>query len=321
MATIIDVANLANVSRQTVSRVINNSPNISPKTRETVLNAIKQLNYQPNEYARMLKTSKNKTIGYIISDPQNHFYISIANTLQHKLDEYGYSLTILFSNENVNHQDKCFEAMVQKYVKFILYTPTTTGDNIDEFSKKHDVKIIQLFRKINPYLPYIIADDEIATYNAVKTLIENSHEKFALVVGPYETENRRLSGLKKAIKDKGLEFNDSMYVKLNGSDEEQNKQLSEYIKNHKPTALIPVSTPIEYITLEVLFKLGLKIKSDISLIFYDDNELSKLFNITSVSHDIDVICEAITKALIEDKIENIKLTPYLAFRDSIKKLN
>ena len=320
MATIVDVAKKAGVSCQTVSRVINNSTNVSEKTRKKVLEVINELDFCPNDLARALKTSKSKTVGFIISDPNNPFYINIAISLQHKLDECGYSLVILFSNEDPDNQDKCFEYMFQKCVDMILFTPTSPTAHLAERLKSRNVRAIQLFRNIVNDVNYIVADDEYGTYKATKYLLENHHEKMMLIVGPYETENNRKRGFIRALKEFKIEFNDNMFVELTGNDEQQETALSKKIKEYKPTAMIPVSMPVEQITLQVLKKNDITIGKDVSVIFYDDNEIAKLLNITCIAHDIEEISEIIKNHLLNDVDVDLKVAPFLKIRDSVKNI-
>lgn len=321
MSTIIDVAKKANVSKQTVSRVINNSSSVNENTRIKVLEAIKELKYHPNYMARVLKSKQSKSVGFIISDSENIFYTRIANALQNLLNQDGYSLFVLYSDEDSKNLEKGFEYMYEKCVDVILFTPPVDSTTIANKLKHQGVKAIQLFRKIIPDIPAIIADDEQGAFIATKELIENGHKKISMFVGPYESENRRKNGYEKAFREFGLSFDENFCVVLSGDKSSQVKEAQKHIELYKPSAIISVSSPIEYITIKALNLSQKQIKDDISLLCYDDNDLTQLFDITTIGHNIQEICTVIKSSIFNDIKEDVLVTPYLNKRKSIKKVD
>ena len=94
MASITDVAELANVSISTVSRVMNNHPNVSDEKREAVRKAIADLNYIPNANAQSLVTKTTNAIGILIADISNNFYSILVRSIEDVLNEKGYYTVI-----------------------------------------------------------------------------------------------------------------------------------------------------------------------------------------------------------------------------------
>lgn len=315
MVTCIDVAKKAGVSRQTVSRVINNNPNVSESTRKKVLSAIEKLNYHPNTLARSLKTSKSKSIGLIIPDASNPFYINIANLLQNKLKLMNYSIFIIFSNENEFDEKNSFRYMYEKCVDLILFVPASHNQELEDIIKSNSIPVVQLFRNLYDSLPSITINDNYGAYLATEELIKSGHKKIILVEGKYEFRSERLDGFMNALKDNGIGFEEYMYVNLSEDTSRNFNILSDIIRKHSPTAFIAVSTKIEICVLKFLEKAGLSFPDSISVIFYDDNEVSELLNITSITHDMEKISDTIVQ-----KISTCLKNPENAFHKQLKPL-
>ena len=199
MATCKDVAELSGVSRQTVSRVINNSDNVSPEARERVLKAIEQLNYYPNTAARSLKSTKSKSIGLIIPDARNDFYIKIADILQQKLSKLNYHLLILFSDEDDLSEQKCLSSLIEHRIEVLLFSPTGISHKFLDLLRIYNIKTVQLFRYLYNSFTSVTIDDEQGTYIAAKYLLDRGHEKLLLIEEMHSFDSPRLNGLKRAL--------------------------------------------------------------------------------------------------------------------------
>ena len=101
--TLLDIAKEVNLSKTTVSMVLNKKDiNVSEETRNKILEAAKRLNYIPNSLARSLSTKKTYTIGFIIPDIENPFFSEMAKAIESEAEKYGYSMILCntFNNEN-----------------------------------------------------------------------------------------------------------------------------------------------------------------------------------------------------------------------------
>ena len=98
--TIGDVARIAKVSKSTVSHVLNNTKNVSDKTREKILKVIEETGYTPNLVAKALKKSETKTIGLVISDIQNQYFIDVIKAISDECIRNGYMVFLADSNDD-----------------------------------------------------------------------------------------------------------------------------------------------------------------------------------------------------------------------------
>lgn len=325
MATCIEVAKKAGVSRQTVSRVINNSPNVTEETRQRVLQAIDELSYHPNMLARALKSAKSCGIGFIVPDPLNPFFIKIASSLQNKLSKQNYNLVMLFGHENTADEERFFHYMYEQQVDLILFTPTNHSTKLEQTIRCHQTPVIQLFRGLYDTINSITVNDRYGAYLATTELLKNGHTKIVLIEPSHEFDTGRISGFKDALTEYGVNYEDWMHLALPATTEKSEAILSEHIKKHMPTAIIPVSKQIETLTLTLLDIEKIKVSDQMSLVFYDDNEIADLLKITAVGHDIDAITDSIIAHLFV-YLDNPKtsfhatIEPELLHRNSIQKL-
>ncbi len=315
MANCNDVAKYANVSRQTVSRVINNSGYVSAQARERVLDAIEKLNYYPNTAARSLKSTKSKSIGLIIPDPYNDFYIKISNYLQKKLNDMNYSLLILFSDEDTQTEEKCLSTLIEHRVELLLFTPTSANKKFLQLLKSYNIKIIQLFRYLYDSFTSITIDDEYGSYLAAASLLKQGHRRLLLIEEMHSFDSLRLQGLKRALLEFDVPFCPEMYLP-SPKDSTGIETIKSVLLKYRPTAVIAVAKPIEISFIRAITELKYEVNKDVSVIFYDDNEIADIFNISVVTHNFDNITDTIVHAITEcltgdPKNPHIVLTPFL----------
>ena len=127
--TIADVAREAGVSQQTVSRVLNDKSEISPATRERILQVIQRLGYRPSRIARGLATSKTMTIGLIVPDIGNPFFSEIARGADRAAHEAGYSLLLGNTFEDPQREADVLRTLEEKRVDgFLLCSSRLSQD-------------------------------------------------------------------------------------------------------------------------------------------------------------------------------------------------
>ena len=325
MATCIEVAKKAGVSRQTVSRVINNSPKVAKDTRERVLKAIEELSYHPNMLARALKSAKSCSIGFIISDPLNPFYIKIASTLQNKLSKQNYNLLLLFANENTLDEERFFNYMYEQQVDLILFTPSNYSAELEQMIKIHQTPVIQLFRNLYDTINSIKVDDRHGTYLATRELLKCGHKKIVLIEPSHEFETGRVTGFKEALAEYDIAYEDWMYLDLPSEITKSEAILSKHFQTYQPTATIPVSKSIETQVLNLLDAKKVKLYDEMSIVFYDDNEVANLLKITAISHNVEQITDLIIDRIftyLEDTATSFHsaIEPDLLYRNSIHKV-
>jgi DNA-binding LacI/PurR family transcriptional regulator len=102
MATIIDVAKKAGVSVSTVSRVLNNHPNVGAEVRQRVMEVIRELDYEPSRVAQRMRATSSQLVGVIFSDITNPFYLDVLRSVEYTLSENG--ISVLISNADSSEE-------------------------------------------------------------------------------------------------------------------------------------------------------------------------------------------------------------------------
>lgn len=184
-----DIARLAGVGVSTVSRVINNHPDVKESTRERIWEIIKQNNYIPNNSARILKQNNTKNIGVLVKGVFNPFFSQMINIIGNIIDKSGYTM-ILEQNDYNFYQD------VENLMGFIkekkLQGVICLGGNFinikeDSFSDIETPIVLTsvntISKKGKKHYSSIGIDNIKASYDTTKYLIEKGHKKIALILG------------------------------------------------------------------------------------------------------------------------------------------
>lgn len=330
-STIKDVARKAGVSIATVSRVINKADNVNPELRKKVLAVIKELDYKPNQLARGLKNDITNTIGIIISDISNPFFMGIAREIENKVQDEGYTLLMVSTHDEPNKEYKYLKLLYEKRVDGIVIS--STGKNEEYLNQiKSQVPVVLIDRRPENYrFDTVYVDKVEATNKMVNYLIENGHQKIAMISGPKEliTNLDRFFGYTKAFYESGIELNNNLLLFGDFSEEFGRLAFRQLLESEqKPTAVISGS---EIITKGILLEaknMGVMIPEDISLISYGNIVMSELISpkiayMDTLSRDIgraagDILLQRIKKP--EKEIEEVILKAELFIGESIYKI-
>jgi len=276
--TIEHIAQLAKVSKATVSRVLNNSPKVTEKTREKVMKVIKESGYYPSAMARRLTTNKAETIGLIIPSPQdktfgNPFYTEILRGFTHQAKIEGYDL-LLFINEHKFNYSRLF---YDRRVDGLLLIGV----------KRNDKGITQLSKNKFPYIltgkvdykdaNYVDANNKGGAYQAVSHLTNLGHKRIAYIGGSFEFvfNQERFEGYLSALRDHNLEYGKELTMESISTQESGYEAMRKILKSSSiPTAVFAANDLDAIGAMKAIKEKGLKIPEDISLVGFDDIQLA-----------------------------------------------
>lgn len=322
---IYDVARLAEVSHQTVSRVLNNQPNIRPATRVRVEAAMAQLGYQPNPAARSLVTAKSNMLGLLVSDTGLYGPAGMLNAMEKSARQAGYfAITVAVRFDSPESWAEGLQHLSRMHVEGIATIALQS-------------EVIKMAAKIMPNIKLVAidTDDQAARVNSVgidnlggghmatRHLIELGHKRILHIMGPStssEAQNRR-RGYERAMIDAGLE---PTVVQGDWTAEtgfrigiELNLELAGY------TAIFTANDQLSLGLLKAFNMRGVSVPGDISLVGFDDIPESPYFNppLTTIRQDFNQLGEVAIEMLLSDlagtkrkKFEALK--PNLVVRDS-----
>lgn len=330
--TIKDIAKKANVSATTVSRVINNKPDVSESTKKKIQKLIKENNYKPNDIARGLVLKKTKTIGLIVPDISNPFFPEIIKGVEHETKDAGYSVIICDTDNQIKQEKSSIDLLLSKQVDGIIMS--LSNDSVRDLKslKESKLSIVQLDRNI-PELSYpmVSVDNKLSAYKATKHLIALGHTEIGHVTGELHTKpaQDRLEGYKKALKDSNLSCNKDLIIEGKYSKKSGYEAMVKMIKNKMPTAVFFANDLMALGAYEALDEYNIKIPDDISIIGHDDIDVSsliqpKLTTMRQPKNELGKIAAEILIGLIENNntaSEDVILNTELVNRQSTQKLH
>lgn len=287
MSTIKDVANEAEVSVATVSRVLNSKGYVNEETRKKVLTAIKKLDYKPNAVARSLYKKQSKTIALIVPNITNPFFPEVARAIEDVMSSKDYTLILCNSDDQEDKEKKYFEMMKQKYVDgVIIVTSTLTPKHI----KKNGIPIVAVDRFIDQNIPYVSVNNIEGARQAVRYLKETGCHKIAHIRGPKNLRNaeERFQGYLMEVQNERW-FNEDLVINGNFDIKLTTEVTEKLLKQHPDIDGIFAGN--DYMALGVIkaaIKLGKRVPEDLSVIGFDGINLSKLTNpeITTIAQPI-----------------------------------
>lgn len=276
MVTIYDISKLANVSPMTVSRVINKSGKVSPATRTKVEAAIKELNYIPNASARYLTAKKSKILSLIITDITNPFFTKVARGAEDKAKQMGYRLLLCNSDEDINKESDYINMLISTGVDGVLITPSEdkSKSNLRTLNK-YNIPFILLDRKVDGInCDEIHGDSQDGTKKVLKHLINNGHQKIAIINGPLviSTARERQDAYIETLKANNLPIEQELIFQShykNGDSNEVSALLS-LPKEKRPTAIFAANNIIAINTIKELRKRNVRVPEDVSVVCFDD---------------------------------------------------
>lgn len=290
------IAKEAGVSIATVSRVINQSASVSEKNKQKVLNAVEKLNYVPNIAARNLSTSTSTSIGVVIPDVGNSFFMQLLQGITTTADKMGYNIILFSTNSDVEREHKVLDSMRELRLRGIIMTPVSYS-NWETIQKLKDfesfgIPVVLIDREmIADDFDRVVSSDEEGSFQAISELLRLGHRKIALISGP---ENiypvfKRLSGYYRAMRTAGVVVRDEYIRKGDFTVESACREAMALCRlPNPPTAIFSFNNSTTYGCLKAFGDLGWKIGEDIALIGFDDvEELNWLHcNISVVNRDV-----------------------------------
>jgi DNA-binding LacI/PurR family transcriptional regulator len=324
--TIYKVADLAGVSHQTVSRVINASPLVAERTRTRVLRAIARLNYRPSKVARNLAAGRSALIGVITfaleSYGPSHLIISLSEAAR----KLGYHLVVASAECPVLEEVKRCAAELREHgvEGFIIIVPTSLKLGALEAVFRDTPVIVMGTPRYHPYTALEI-DHELGSYLATEHLFSLGHRRIACVSGPLDWDCSRLrrQGWRTSLYARHLPLGPA--AECEWSAEAGYAATQRLMKcRQRFTALVAANDQIALGVSEALWEKGWSIPEDVSVIGFDNMPESKFFRppLTTVHHDFNQLAasslQLVTEAIANPGLprRHHKIAPYLVIRQS-----
>jgi len=271
--TIQDIATKANVSKSTVSRVLNDTTPVAPDKETAVLAAMAELNYQPNIFARGLAGGQSLTIGALTQNIGSAFYDAIMSGIISGLKGSSYSPIFADGRWHAEEEQKSLQTLLERRVDgIIIVGGTLTGAELVKLNEQ--VPVVIAAREI-PELQErcLFADNFQAAYDVTRYLIEAGHRHIAHIKGmaTHQDTNRRFDGYVQAHHDAGVEINQDLVVEGNFRRQSGLLAVETLLTRGQPfTAIFSANDQMASGARLALFRHGIRVPEDISLVGFDN---------------------------------------------------
>jgi len=335
--TLRHIAEQAHVSITTVSRVINDQAaeiGISPETRDRVLTVAEELGYQPNPFARSLRTKKSQSFGVVVAEMRNPYFGEIISGIEHASSARGYFPLISSLENNLGKEKACVEVHRANRAAGILFAGTglqVEEEILHQLIEDH-IPVVFIGKNVEALsIPYVDADNVKGAFLATEHLIKLGHRRIGLIVGPDDipASEKRWEGYKRALEEYGLQYDErwveeeTQHTSGPGSGYFAMMRLLE--RDPPPTALFTFNDRYAFGAIRAAVEKGLTIPRDLAVVGFDNIIAAAYYNppLTTVEQPMlemgriaaDMLMDAI-EGTLEEARSSVILDPKLIVRES-----
>lgn len=276
--TMAEIAQRANVSLITVSRALNNRPDVSEETRSRIWALAEELHYVPNVLARALVSGSSHTLGLIVADNTNPYYGRLIRAVEDTARSNGYGVILCNTDEDPEYEVSAHKMLREKRVDGILITSIQSGSSPLRSLAREGTPFVLLNRYVDDLeVDCVVNDNASGAYEATAHLCRLGHRRILHLTGPHTISSvrERLAGYRQALAECGAPFNPSWVLRCNlrleGGYE---AALAALAAPTRPTAIFAYSDLLAIGVLKAARELGLQIPQDVALVGYDDIEFA-----------------------------------------------
>jgi LacI family transcriptional regulator len=316
--TIYDVAREAGVSMATVSRVVNNNPNVKPQTRKKVFEAIERLGYRPNAVARGLASKKTTTVGVVIPDISNAIFAEVARGIEDIANMYRYNIILCNADKKKEKEISVINTLLEKQVDGLLFMGgTVTNEHLVAFRSSSVPIVLCATTDDNNSIPAVDIDHEKAAFDAVNLLIQEGHRNIGMISGTLQDPANgyaRFQGYKRALQEANIPIIDE-HIRVGNYRYESGVEAMKYFINlaDKPTAIFAATDEMAIGAIHAIQDANLKVPEDISVISVDNSRMASMVRplLTTVAqpmYDIGAVSmRLLTKLMNKENVEITKI--------------
>lgn len=308
--TLRDVAQAAQVSINTASRALNEKPDVNEETRERVLEAAARLGYRPNRLAQGLRGKKVGTIGVVVADLSNPFFVEVVKGVEEEAYRHGFTIMVTNTNEDPVKEEEVIKTLVLHQVAGLIITPSQKSDGFLPFLAAEDVPFVLVARRFEQFSCHaVLNDDFTGAFSAVNHLIELGHREILFINGPPTnwSASQRLSGYRQALDRAGIPYRPELVRSCSVTAESGARETLDYLAdNPVPDAVFAFSDYMAIGVIGALRERGLNVPGDVSVVGYDGIQIGAsldppLTTVEIAKHSLGVASTQVLIELIKDE--------------------
>jgi len=326
VATLKDVAKQAGVSASTVSYVFNGKKTVRAETAKRIFDAIEDLGYHPNLAARSLKTNQTRSVGIVVADFSNIFYIDVLSGIERRVAQGGHSSIVCNSRNSAQTEFENLRSLVERNVDGILLLGT--GHNTTKTIGELTVPVVSVDRIPHRVTNTVSIDNVKGGYLGARYLLDKGLKNITFIGFNEQLSSRdRRQGCLNAYADAKIDPTDHFrYVETDISPEAGYRLATEIVGGRPRRAVEAIFAGTDYVAfgvLKALSDLGLSVPGDVAVVGYDDLLLSQFTTpgLTTIRQPAELMGEQAADMLLrllakEPVRERVRLQPSLVVRDS-----
>jgi LacI family transcriptional regulator len=301
-----EVAALAQVSTQTVSRVLNDRPDVAPETRQRVRQVIAELGYQPSAIARSLVSRRTHTLGFITADYTDPFFISVIAGAAAEARRHGYYVMLGTTERNLEDEPEYIRLLTERQVEGILFArPSTEPDD------RHLVGLLRAgvpvvttaYHVPGEPLTVVDVDNVDGAAQATRCLVKSGHRRVAMITGPagWKSVNDRITGYTSVLEDVGIPYDPELVAEGDWSFGSGHRAMVDLLDRLTAfTALFAQNDRMAIGAIRALREAGRRVPEDVAVIGYDDMPVSEFCDppLTTVRQPAGEVGEVAVRLLI-----------------------
>jgi len=309
MVGIKDIARECMVSATTVSRALNNSKEISKKTRDLILRTCEEKGYIPNSAARSLILNKTNMIGLLIPDITNQYYAYVSKGVSSYLEKIGYGLVLCNSDRNKENETRYINFLAQKRVDGIILIPVKP--KASDYKKIiENVPLVMADNYVdNLEVSYVGNDNYTGARKIVTHMLRQGYRKIGVILGDESStaSNERLKAYKDILAENNIEVNNEILLNSTANFEDGFK-LAETLIKQDVDAIFTINDTVAMGVMKYCHMNNILIPKDIGIAGYDDIEQAAMLPVplTTVHQRKFEIGQIVAKILI-DEINNYQI--------------
>ena len=329
--TIYDISKALNISASTVSRGLNNSPQVRKELRKKIMMTAQEMGYQHNKFAANLRQKRTHTLGVVIPRIDSHFMSTVISGMEKVANNSGYHLLISQSEESAALEEANIQALFNSRVDGLLVSLSFETKSIEALKNifRRDIPLVffdRVFECSN--CVNVVIDNFRAGYDATKHLISQGCRKIVHVGGSLTRNvyNDRFRGYRQALADSFLEYDDRLLILTNLSDNSGVEVISRMLGNGTmPDGVFAANDTSAVSLICELKKKGFRVPDDVAVIGFNDDPVSRIVepNLTTVHYPGRAMGEVAASTMIRilegtqyEKVNSIILSHELIVRES-----
>ena len=270
--TIAEVAHRAGVSATTVSHVLSGKRVVGATTRDTVMDAIRELGYRPNAVARNLRTRRSHMVAVVVPDITNPFYAVLTRGLADSLDGAGYG-TIVCNTDGVHEREaKLFQDVMDRGVDGIVFASGETASRVTFTPADHATPIVCIGEHLDhPLCDAVVPDDETGSRAAGTFLASRGYRRVAMIQGPPRYGGPRTAGFRSAMQAAGIKVPAELMVRGDWTRKGGYAAMSALADlPHPPDAVFCANDLMAIGAMDVAHERGLSVPEELAIVGFDD---------------------------------------------------